>query len=194
MEALKNGIESNFVWNIEQAGSMRNHRILQKRGVVVDAEDYTQMLDTYPEHPLSKIKPNAETFQELKSMRRSFNIKDLSNKKEIWDKANPSHVDQQFIISEYLVEKPSHTSMSEIKSQRNIQARLKNGLQETTNDIKTSPLKLSTKYVPSPEVITKVQLEKTRKDAQLKQLSEKAERNQLNEVARLKLKEECVYI
>ena len=61
IQALKNGVEDEYKWNIEQAGSKRNHRIIQKRGVIVDAEDYSQMLDTYPEHPITHIKPNATT-------------------------------------------------------------------------------------------------------------------------------------
>jgi hypothetical protein len=34
---------------------------MQKRGVIVDAEDFIHVQTTYPEHPLSKNVPNAKS-------------------------------------------------------------------------------------------------------------------------------------
>ena len=53
------GIEKQFVWNIEQAGAQRPFRIMQRRGVIIDAEDFIPITSTYPEHPLSKVVPTA---------------------------------------------------------------------------------------------------------------------------------------
>lgn len=50
-EAIHNGIEQNFVWNVEQAGNNRTYRILQKRGKIIDAEDFQSVKDTYPQYP-----------------------------------------------------------------------------------------------------------------------------------------------
>ena len=161
--------------------------------LLVKSEDYTQMLETYPSHPLSQVNPKFKTLSDLKDTRKSFNIKDLSNKKEQWDKANPNQVNQPYIISEYLIDKPMHTTMKEVKSQKEIQARLKNGLLEKTTDVKESPFKLTEKYNPSPEFQTKAQLEASRKETLLTQLSKQAETNRLTEPERLKLHEESVY-
>lgn len=42
MEALRNGFEHNFVWDVEasEGGGGRPYRIMQKRGAMVDAEDF----------------------------------------------------------------------------------------------------------------------------------------------------------
>lgn len=34
---------------------------MQKRGVIVDAEDFLPVNSTYPEHPLSKVIPNVNS-------------------------------------------------------------------------------------------------------------------------------------
>ena len=44
-----------MVWNVEQSGVQRSFRIMQKRGVVIDSDDFNGIRDTYPEHHLSKI-------------------------------------------------------------------------------------------------------------------------------------------
>jgi hypothetical protein len=40
MEAIKAGMEKKYVWNVEQAGNHRAYRLLQKRGKIIDAEDF----------------------------------------------------------------------------------------------------------------------------------------------------------
>jgi hypothetical protein len=40
IEAVKTGYEEKFIWNVEASGAQRQYRILQKRGVMVDADDY----------------------------------------------------------------------------------------------------------------------------------------------------------
>lgn len=66
---FKQGFEDNFVWGVDQSGTQRQFRILQKRGVFVDAEDFQPLTSTYPEHPLSKVVPKVKNFQELKDHR-----------------------------------------------------------------------------------------------------------------------------
>ena len=53
----RSGYEDNFVWNVESSGAQRPYRILQKRGVIVDGDDYLPVTDTYPSHPMSDVKP-----------------------------------------------------------------------------------------------------------------------------------------
>jgi hypothetical protein len=43
---------------------------LQKRGVIVDADDYLGVGATYPEHPLHNIEPKCRTLTELLNLRR----------------------------------------------------------------------------------------------------------------------------
>ena len=46
---------------------------MQKRGVVIDSDDFNDILATYPEHALSKITPNARTMEELRQKRHTSN-------------------------------------------------------------------------------------------------------------------------
>lgn len=50
-EAVKNGLESKYMWNVEQAGKDRPYRLIQKRGKIIDAEDFQSIRETYPEFP-----------------------------------------------------------------------------------------------------------------------------------------------
>ena len=67
IEALKNGYEDNFYWNVEKSGAHRGKRLLQVRGKIVEAENFSGIPETYPENPFSRVKPKITTYQELKS-------------------------------------------------------------------------------------------------------------------------------
>lgn len=70
IEALKNGFEDNFVWNVEATGAMRQQRLQQVRGALCEAEDYLEVTKTYPKHPLSDIVPYCATATELTALRK----------------------------------------------------------------------------------------------------------------------------
>jgi hypothetical protein len=57
------------VWNVEVSGGTRPYRLMQKRGVIIDAEDFLPVRQTYPEHPDTQKVPNARNQQELKEQR-----------------------------------------------------------------------------------------------------------------------------
>ena len=48
LNALKNGFENKYIWNIDKAGSQRQIRIMQKRGVIVEAEDFNVLRPHVP--------------------------------------------------------------------------------------------------------------------------------------------------
>lgn len=76
MKALKEGFENQFVWGIEQSGPTSLHRIMQKRGQIVHAEDFQSIRDTYPVHPLTTKEPENKTLAEVKQKRKLANITD----------------------------------------------------------------------------------------------------------------------
>lgn len=53
---------------------------MQKRGVIVDAEDFLPVTSTYPEHPLSKHDPKFKTTGELKDKRAADYKNDVLHK------------------------------------------------------------------------------------------------------------------
>ena len=121
MAALKEGYENQFVWGIEQSVPSNLHRLMQKRGKVIHGEDFLVLRDTYPVHPLTTKQVDTHTQKELFVKRKIANISDLDAQKKRWDDANPSHVEQKQIKSEFHVENPAHTSMKAMKEQKKIE-------------------------------------------------------------------------
>jgi hypothetical protein len=58
------------VWNVEVSGGARPYRLLQKRGVIVDAEDFLPVRDTYPVHPDTLKQPKVRDLKELHNVRK----------------------------------------------------------------------------------------------------------------------------
>ena len=54
MKGIQEGFEEKFVWGCEQSGVNTMHRLLQKRGVIVHAENFIDIGKTYPVHPLTQ--------------------------------------------------------------------------------------------------------------------------------------------
>ena len=52
---------------------------MQKRGVVVDADDFANITSTYPEHPLTKHKPQVANLDELRKARANEYRNNLNN-------------------------------------------------------------------------------------------------------------------
>ena len=75
-----------MVWNVEQSGALRSFRIMQKRGVVVDQDDFLPVRNTYPEHHSSSIVPNARTMGELREKRQNSNRMKIDTMNSTFDK------------------------------------------------------------------------------------------------------------
>ena len=71
------------MWNVESSGAQRPYRILQKRGVIVDGDDYLPVTDTYPSHPMSDVKPTFQTRSELLNFRKDVECQDIRGKKNV---------------------------------------------------------------------------------------------------------------
>ena len=68
--ALKKGYEDKFYWGVERLGALRGKRLMQIRGKIVDAEDFIEVCDTYPRHPISQNKSMVSTMYELNAKRK----------------------------------------------------------------------------------------------------------------------------
>lgn len=64
---------------------MRPFRIMQKRGVIVDAEDFLPVTGTYPNHPLSTVVPRVSNQQQLRDERRESYKQDVANKNAAYE-------------------------------------------------------------------------------------------------------------
>ena len=77
-------------------GGKRAFRILQKRGKIIDAEDFIPLQETYPKHPLSFKEPKngIKTLSELKEYRTRKTKEEINTemkKKIISLKKNQKH-------------------------------------------------------------------------------------------------------
>ena len=65
-------IAHNFIWNLDNQGLNRGYRIIQKRGKIVDAENFMPIRETYPVHPMIKKQASVSTFHELQERNNSL--------------------------------------------------------------------------------------------------------------------------
>lgn len=151
-EGIKQGIEENYAWNLDNQGGKRPFRIMQKRGKIIDAEDFLPLQDTYPRHPLSdKIPKNGiKTKAELDQYRRNQTKEAINQKIKAWEEKNPPH----FVVDTIdinLNKKPLYTSMEQIRDKMHRDARLNVGLSERENDIKITDKDPTLQYVYNPK-------------------------------------------
>ena len=150
-EGIKNNIESKYVWNLDNQGGNRPFRIMQKRGKLIDAEDFQPLIDTYPPHPLSKIEPKngIKTLRELHEFRKKQNKDYINSKLKEFEQKHPVNFIKQNVNVD-LQNKPEFTSMQQIKNKFHREMRKNAGLSEIETDIKN--IKAPTlEYVYNPK-------------------------------------------
>ena len=191
LEAIKNGFENNFIWNIDKGGSQRKIRVLQKRGVFVEAEDFSSVKQTYPDLALTKQNPGFVTLTNLKNYRKETLQEELRKAKEQWDKLNPSSITREYVLNENLIDKPAHTSLSQIKQEKILEARKQLSLKPIITDV-NEPREITTNYLQDPKYKTMTQIMNGKKEELLQQLSIKADKDHQSEMQRVKMREDCV--
>ena len=137
IEAIHKGIDEKMVWNVEQSGALRSFRIMQKRGVILDNDDFLPVRATYPEHPSSKIQPNARTMPELREQRREANKKKIDHFNSTFEEKRQKYqsVERPYIYSEFSKgNKPRFTSIQDRREHEKHQARKKAELTDINQD------------------------------------------------------------
>ena len=194
LEAIKNGVEREYVWNLENQGGKRAFRILQKRGKIIDAEDFIPLQESYPKHPISFKEPKngIKTLAELKEYRTQKTKEEINEKMKLFEKNHPLKI----IHESYQLErknKPLYSSVNEIKDKNHREARIKAGLNEKETDIKITNQDPTLAYVYSPKHKVK---EDIRKDflKESKEISNiLTSRKHLIDTERLKLREDEIF-
>lgn len=97
---------------------------------------------------------------------------------------------QKYILSEFLVDNPKHTTAKEIKEEKLRHARSKMNLNEPT-DIKNFHKDPALKYVTKPEIRSKTEKDKLLKEQNLKELSKFGMNLRNAEIERLNIREDC---
>jgi hypothetical protein len=194
LEGIENGVEKEYVWNLENQGGKRAFRILQKRGKIIDAEDFIPLQDTYPKHPISFKEPKngIKTLSELKEYRYQKTKDEIIEKMKNFEKNHPFKIVQE---SYHLENKnqPLYHSINEIKDKLHRDARIKAGLSEKETDIKITDKDPTLAYIYSPKHKVKGDI---RKDLlqESKDISNiLTSRKHLNDTERLKIREDEIF-
>jgi len=106
LEALHSGFEDEFFWGLEKHGSHRGRRMLQVRGKIIDAEDFSLIRDTYPAYPRLVNSNEVTTLTELKAKRYKEQIFNLEENRKKWNIRHPNKVIQHYAKSEFLIDFP----------------------------------------------------------------------------------------
>lgn len=193
-EGIANNVENNYVWNLDKQGGNRPFRILQKRGKIIDAEDFLPLRDTYPEHPISKIEPKNDirTLNELKEYRQKEMKSDINKKTKKWEKINSQSLPSEAVAIESK-NKPLISSMQELKQLQHREARIKAGLLEFEKDIKITNKDPTLKYVQNPVHKTARDFQAELHQENMKQLKKLNANDYLNDIERLNRREDEVF-
>ena len=126
-----------MVWNVEQSGALRSFRIMQKRGVVLDNDDFLPVRSTYPEHESSKHVPNARTFGELQEQRKFKNRQQIDQNNKNFEQIRQkfASTERPYIYSEFSKgNKPRFTSIQQRQEFDKQEARKKANLTNVLQD------------------------------------------------------------
>ncbi len=192
IEAIYNNVEDEYVWNIENQTLNRPARIVQKRGKILDLENYLPLQDTYPRHPLSDIVPDHKSLTELKQNRLDKSKKEINEKIHLWEKHNPKQIVKDY-SNKKATNMPTFTSTKQIKEAKNQTEREAIGLNKVISDIKVTDKDPTLNYVYNPEVKTKADIkERLRKENQ--ELSRQIlSKKHIDEIDRLNMREEEIF-
>ena len=200
LEAIKNGVEREYVWNLENQGGKRYFRILQKRGKIIDAENFVPLQESYPKHPISFKEPKngVHTLNELKEYRKNKTKEEISEKvkkfhKEHSANSNNNLINENNYYFPEMKEKPKYSSIKDIRDELHKEARKKVGLNENESDIKNYDLSPTLKYVYSPKHKTKGDIKKDliKESQEISKILNS--RKHLNEIERLKQREDEIF-
>ena len=200
LEAIKNGVEREYVWNLENQGGKRYFRILQKRGKIIDAENFVPLQESYPKHPISFKEPKngVHTLNELKEYRKNKTKEEISEKvkkfhKEHSTNSNNNLLNENNYYFPEMKEKPKYSSINDIRDELHKEARKKVGLNENESDIKNYDLSPTLKYVYSPKHKTKGDIKKDliKESQEISKILNS--RKHLNEIERLKQREDEIF-
>lgn len=203
LNAIKNGVENEYMWNLENIGIRNKYRILQKRGKIIENDDFLTLQDTYPKHPLSLVKSRngIKTFRELKQYRDNKTIQEINQKMKKWEEIHPPKI----VLESYNEKNRNknnsfnydnrhlNSSMKQINSALHKKARIKAGLSPCESDINITKNIPSLNYIYSPKHKVYNDLKKELKKESFEISKVLLNRKHLNEIERLNMREDEIF-
>ena len=195
-EGINKGVEGEYIWNVDNQGGLRDFRLLQKRGKFIDAEDFWPIRETYPEHPLSKIKPHCGTLTELNRLRREENKMHVMKNLAEYEEKNPAKIiyssDNDY-RDKLKLKKPLFSSMQQKRDDLNKKARIKCGLDYDTYDVRDRKKHPGLEYIYDPKFKTSKDLKEFYKNEKLKESEKLTNVKYKNDIERLADRENEIF-
>ena len=162
-KALREGVTEQFIWGVEQSAPHRSYRLLQKRGVVVDSEDFAGIRSTYPQTDSSPSK----TQTQLRHDRAQARLATLQQQRQLWEAQHPFV--HQVETRDYSSAPREYSTKTEKIDLAQKKVRLKAGLLAVPTEL---PLRVSLPqdYELNPSFKTKAQMDRERKRKLLEDL------------------------
>ena len=198
-EGIANNIEENYIWNVDNRGYTRRFRLMQKRGKIIDAEDFWPIRETYPIHPMTNIKPHCATLTELKQLRKQENINQINKIISDYENKNPNKLlsslnnDIGNDEEKFNSLKPLHSSMEQIKNERIKNARIKCGLEPEMSDLRDLKKHPGLQYVYNPIFKTKKEINEAYKKENLEESKKLSNINHKSDIERLNEREDEIF-
>lgn len=180
-KALENGEMDKYMIGLEASGVLRSYRVLQKRGVIIDSDDFSKIATTYP--AFQSPDPMHKTRSELLETRKAKDVKMMKEKREKWIEENHVMRDCVYVTPDEYVHNPAFTSIHQKRALDKQQARDRIGL-STPSDVKIikSP---GTEFVPSPMYRSLSEMKTMRKANMLEELQQKTNFDHITREQRL---------
>jgi hypothetical protein len=137
LKALSEGYSSQYIWGCESSGLNRSFRLVQKRGKVIDNEEFNSIQETYPIPPSES--QNKQTRSTLNHLRREKDKQEAKKNEErmktVTSKTLPI---DSFLSKDRFIENPAYSSISQKKENEKKMFRVQAGLTQVSEDVISS--------------------------------------------------------
>ena len=191
-EGIKNGIEKKFLWNLDNQGGKGAYRVMQKRGKIIENENFIALQDTYPKYPFKENENRICSYEKLKEFRKKENIKNFEKNILNYEKNHPREIIIKTPKKNILSVSYDNKNIETKKEKINKQARLRASLSELPYDIKNIKIP-SLKYIKNPSHKTYEDVLNDFKEENLKLEKDLYSKKFINNVERLNMREDEIF-
>ena len=167
--AMVNGELDKFTFGVDASGVLRSFRIIQKRGVILDSDDFSKITSTYP--ALNTTPGIPKTRSQLLETRKSQDVSQMKEIREKWLADKHILTDYVSVTPNGYVQNPPITSIHQKRELEKQQVRSRLGLTSPSEIKSYKPPGLE--YISTPIHRSLSELKSVRKSEMLEDLQQK---------------------
>lgn len=173
MRALSQGFSQKFVWGCESSGLNRSFRLVQKRGKVINDEDFGVIRDTYPKYATNDKTLTRSQLEEFRKKQDREEAK--KNELRINTVTKKELTADEFLCKEHYVDTPQYNSIAEKKEIDRKVARGRVGLTDEPKDIKIQQVLYE--YKRDPRNLSLTEMKNKQRESLIQNLNATADFN-----------------